>query len=289
MSMRSHYVLGLGPGGFHRVAFTDWGVAQAAHTVVAVHGLARNSRDFDRLAAALTTGVSAGRFRVVCPDMPGRGRSDWLPAPEQYSYAQYMADMTVLIAHLDAASIDWIGTSMGGILGMMMAAQPGTPIRRLVLNDVGPAVPKAALERLATYVGRDPHFPTLDALEAYLRQTYAAFGPLTDADWRHLAINDHRRLEGGGFGLAYDPKIAVPFRQAIERELDLWPVWDAIACPVLVLRGAQSDVLPAKTLAEMKRRGPAVAALTFEGVGHAPALMAEDQIAVVRDWLAKEP
>jgi pimeloyl-ACP methyl ester carboxylesterase len=286
MSMRSHYLLGLGPGGFHRVAYTDWGAEAAPRVVLAVHGLTRNGRDFDRLAAALSAGPSAG-FRVVCPDVVGRGRSDWLAVSAHYTYAQYMADLTALMARLGVAAVDWIGTSMGGLLGMMLAAQPNTPIRRLVLNDVGPLVPRQALLRIASYVGQDPHFATLEALEAYLRQTYAAFGPLTDADWRHLAINDHRRREGGGFGLCYDPKIGEPFKQGVDRDVDLWSSWDAITCPVLVLRGAQSDVLRPDTLAEMQRRGPPVSVASFSGVGHAPALMAEDQIAVVRQWLER--
>jgi pimeloyl-ACP methyl ester carboxylesterase len=283
--MRSHFVLGLGPAGFHRVAYTDWGAETASRLVVAVHGLTRNGRDFDRLAAALTASSSPG-LRVVCPDVVGRGRSDWLPSAAQYTYAQYMADMATLIARLGVTAVDWIGTSMGGILGMMLAAQPGTPIRRLVLNDVGPTIPRQALARIGEYVGRDPRFPTLEALEGHLRQTYAPFGPLSDADWRHLAINDHRRLDGGGFALGYDPKIGEPFRQAAAADLDLWSFWDAIACPVLVLRGEDSDILLPKTLAEMKRRGPSITAASFSGVGHAPALMAEDQINVVRNWFA---
>ena len=269
MSMRSDFILSLGPSGFHRVCYTDWGKAGAARTVLAVHGLTRNGRDFDRIASALSSDEDAGP-RIVCPDMVGRGRSDWLPAPAQYAYPQYMADMTALIARLGVAAVDWIGTSMGGLIGMMMAAQPGTPIRRLVLNDVGPLVPKAAVARIASYVGQDPRFAKLEDVEAYLRQVHAPFGPLSDADWRHLALNGHRRLDGGGFGLAYDPQIALAFKEPGGKDIDLWPVWDAIRCPVLVLRGEKSDLLLPRTAQEMKHRGPKATVVDIAGVGHAP-------------------
>ncbi len=285
MSMRSDFLLGLAPGGFHRICYTDWGGAAADRTVVAVHGLTRNGRDFDRLAAVLS-GAEGGGFRVVCPDLAGRGRSDWLPAAAQYAYPQYMADMTALIARLGVAAVDWVGTSLGGLIGMMLAAQPGSPIRRLVLNDVGPFLPKVALARIAAYVGQDPRFSRLEEVEAYLRRVHAPFGPLNDADWRHLALHGHRRVEGGGFALAYDPAIGAAFRKAAGRDVDLWPVWDAVRCPVLVLRGEASDVLTAATAEEMKARGPGARVVTIPGVGHAPALMSADQIAVVRDWLA---
>jgi pimeloyl-ACP methyl ester carboxylesterase len=277
--MRTGSVLGLGPHGFHRVAYVEWGERAAPRTLVCAHGLTRNGRDFDRLATAL-----ADAFRVVCPDVVGRGRSDWLTQAEGYGYPQYLADMAALIARLDVLEVDWVGTSMGGLIGMMLAAQPNTPIRRLVLNDVGPFLPKAALERIAGYVGQDPRFETLEALEAYLRRVHAPFGPLPDAAWRHLAEHGHRRLPDGGFGLAYDPAIGAAFRQGVQ-DVDLWSVWDAVRCPVLVLRGAESDLLSAETAAEMERRGPRARVVTFPGIGHAPALVAEDQIAVVRGWL----
>lgn len=285
MSMRSDFILALGPGGFHRICYTDWGRAGAPRTVVAVHGLTRNGRDFDRLAAALSGGPGHG-FRVVCPDVAGRGRSDWLPDAAQYSYPQYLSDMASLIARLGVAAVDWIGTSMGGLIGMMLAAQPGTPIRRLVINDVGPLLPQAAIARIAGYVGQDPRFARLEEVEAYLRQVHAPFGALSDADWRHLAINGHRRLDGGGFGLAYDPQIGAAFKAAAGKDVDLWALWDRIACPVLVLRGATSDLLPPAVAEAMKHRGPRATVVEIAGAGHAPSLMSADQIALVRDWLA---
>src|SRR5258708_7125512 len=172
----------LGPHGFHRIGYVEWAGPPGARTVLCVHGLTRNGRDFDVLAEAL-----ARRWRVVCPDVAGRGKSEWLSHGEDYAYPLYLADMTALIARLDVAEIDWVGTSMGGLIGMMLAAQPGTPIRRLVVNDVGPLIAKEGLERIATYVGEDPSFPDLAALEAYQRRVAASFGQLTDAQWHHLA------------------------------------------------------------------------------------------------------
>jgi pimeloyl-ACP methyl ester carboxylesterase len=232
------------------------------------------------LAAALSE-----KYRVICPDVPGRGRSDWLPAAE-YTYPQYLADMTVLIARLGAGDVDWLGTSMGGLIGMMLAASANSPVRRLILNDIGPFIPKAALARIGDYVGKDPHFATLDELEAYLRKIHAPFGPMTDQDWRHLALQGYRRRESGGFGLAYDPGIAAGFL-AVQEDVDLWAVWDKIVCPVLVLRGATSDVLTAATAKEMQKRGPKAKVIDCAGAGHAPGLVSEDQIAAIRDWLAQ--
>lgn len=272
--------LGLGSHGFHRVAYVEWGAADAPRTAVCVHGLTRNGRDFDRLAAMLSQ-----HWRVACPDVVGRGRSDWLRDPAGYAYPQYVADMTALIARLGVAGVDWVGTSMGGIIGMMMAAQPNSPIRRLVLNDVGPFVPKAALERIAGYVGLAPRFDSIGDLEAHLRKVHQPFGPLADVDWRHLALQGYRRLDDGGFALAYDPGIAQAFRTEI-RDVAFWSVWDAITCPVLVLRGATSDLLLAETAAEMTRRGPKAALVEIAETGHAPSLMTAEQIAIVRDWLA---
>jgi pimeloyl-ACP methyl ester carboxylesterase len=280
--MKTESYLGLGPGGFHRLAYADWGAASAPRVLVCVHGLTRNGRDFDRLAAALSE-----RYRVICPDIAGRGRSDWLPEAKQYSSLQYLSDMAVLIARLGVAEVDWLGTSMGGLIGMQLAAAKNSPIRRLILNDASPFIPKAALQRIAGYLGKDPHFASLDELEAYLRKVHAPFGPLGDQDWRHLALQGYRRRENGGFGLAYDPGIAENYLAFIKEDFDLWSLWDKISCPVLVLRGASSDVLTADTAKKMQSRGPKAKVVEFAGIGHAPALVVEDQIAVVRDWLAQ--
>jgi pimeloyl-ACP methyl ester carboxylesterase len=282
------------PSEAHRIAYTDWGDPSAARLVICCHGLTRNGRDFDFLAARL---ASIG-MRVICPDMAGRGRSDWLKDPAQYGYPQYLADMSALIARLGGGPVDWIGTSMGGLIGMFLAALPDTPIRSLVMNDIGPVLPRSALERIADYVGRDVRFDSLEALEAYLRQIHAPFGPLTDAQWRHLAAHGHRLRDDGGYGLAYDPAIADNVRRAVQgqavqgqtvQDWDFWATWERIACPVLVLRGEDSDLLNADTASEMTRRGPKAQLVAFPGIGHAPALMAEGQIDIVTRWLARQP
>ena len=277
MTMRERYLPCLGPAGFFRVAYTEWDGPPGAPTVVCVHGLTRNGRDFDRLAEALSA-----TNRVICPDMPGRGRSDWLARSQDYGYPLYLSVAASLIARLDVDEIDWIGTSMGGLIGMFLAAQTGAPIRRFIINDVGPFLPKAALERIGSYVGQDPRFETLPALEAYLRRVHAPFGPLSDAEWRHLAQHSSRRRDEGGYGLAYDKRIGDAFKGELE-DVELWSTWDQIKAPTLVLRGAQSDLLKADTASRMAERARLV---EFPGVGHAPALMAADQIAAIRDFLA---
>ena len=280
-AMQQDSLLGLSAGGYHRMTYTEWGEAGAERTVICVHGLTRNGRDFDALATAL---AAAGR-RVVCPDVVGRGLSDRLADPASYGYPQYLADMTALIARLDVAEVDFVGTSMGGLMGLMMAALPGTPIRRLVINDVGPFIPAAAMERIGTYLGGDPVFPDLAAAEAYVRQIHAPFGTLTDDQWRHLTEHSLRPVEPGAYRLAYDPRIAQRFKETPIEDVDLWAQWDAVACPVLVLRGANSDLLLAETAREMSQRGPRAQVVEIEGCGHAPALMATDQIELVVDWL----
>jgi pimeloyl-ACP methyl ester carboxylesterase len=283
MAMTAHDLPVLGPQGFCNLAYWEWAGPPGAPVVLCVHGLTRNGRDFDFLAAAL-----AERFRVVCPDIPGRGRSDWLPVARGYNFPFYLGVLAALFARLDVPAIDWVGTSMGGLLGMLFAAQPKSPVRRLVLNDIGPAIAEAGLDRIGGYLGSDPAFADRRELEAYLRQVHAAFGPLTDAQWQHLAAHSGRRRSDGRLGLAYDPKIGEAFRRDREtaaEEVDLWAYYDRIRTPTLVLRGARSDLLGAADAALMQRRGPKARLVEFAGVGHAPALMADDQIAVIRDFL----
>ncbi len=277
--------LGLSPAGFHHIAYTLFrpdaeNSARTAPPVLCVHGLTRNGRDFDMLATRL-----AESRHVACPDVVGRGRSDWLPDPAHYGYPQYMADMTALIARMDAREVDWVGTSMGGLIGMMLAAQTASPIRRLVLNDVGPFIPAAALERISGYLGADPTFLAEDALEIYLRHIHAPFGPLTDAQWHHLAQHSARKREDGMIGLAYDPGIAAIFTMGEIADVDLWSLWEQVTCPVLVLRGESSDLLTPEVAGQMVERGHDVRLVEIGGCGHAPALMDDDQIDVVRDWL----
>lgn len=273
--MRSRSYLGLNPKGFHRLHYTEWGEADAP-VVVCVHGLTQTARSFDALAAALSR-----THRVVCPDVVGRGRSAWLPEPMGYDFPQYLADTNALVARLGVERIGFVGTSMGGIIGMLLAAMTDSPIERLVVNDVGPFVPGAALERIRDYVGTDPSFADMDAFEAYLREIWAPFGPLDDGQWRFLAETSARRDDAGRITPAYDPAIGAPIRSRPVVDVDLWATWDAIDIPTLVLRGAESDLLPADTAAQMRERGPKAALVEFDGVGHAPALMADDQVSAV--------
>jgi pimeloyl-ACP methyl ester carboxylesterase len=302
--MRHESFQALANGSFHRIAYTDSGSADNPHVVVCVHGLARNSRDFDFLAAALTP-----HCRVICMDVAGRGQSEWLEDKSHYTFATYQSDAAAMLARASApvrrwfgkvpsTKLDWVGTSMGGLIGMLLAARSGSPIRRLVLNDVGPLIPWSALLRMKGYITRGKSFSTLDEVEAYFRKVCASFGPLTDAQWKHLARHGARRTEEGAYELTYDPKIGeglhghvdpeFPLGPDLLRGIDLWSVWAKLEIPTLVLRGAESDVLRPSTLEEMRRRKPDVEVVEYAGVGHAPALMSEEQIAVVEEFLLRD-
>ena len=269
---REHHLLGLSPHGFHRVVYYEWGERDNANVVVCVHGVGRNARDFDVLAETLSA-----THRVLAVDMPGRGKSDWLRDPNDYVFPVYLSTLNALIARSDVDSVSWVGTSMGGLLGIVMAAQPDTPIARLVVNDVGPVIEPVALARIADYFGKDPTFATFAEIERYIREISAPFGPLTDMQWTYLTQTNVRQRADGRWGLAYDPGIAVPFRQQAAPPA-LWSLWDAIKCPTLVVRGAQSDMLLESTAREMAARGPRPRVLEFAGVGHAPMLLTPDQV-----------
>ena len=278
-SPRTLQFCSLSAHGFHSVTYYEWGDAANLRVAICVHGLGRNGRDFDVVAEAL-----APTHRVLAVDMPGRGMSDRLADPDDYVFPTYLTTLTALIARSGASEVDWIGTSMGGLLGIVMAAQAKSPIRRLVVNDVGPQLGAAALARIGTYIGQDPTFATFAEIETYLRQISAPFGPLDDAQWQYITQTNVRERPDGRWGLAYDPGIAVPFRKAAAPP-DLWPLWDAIRCPVLVLRGAQSDLLSGAVAAEMAARGPKPRVIEFEGVGHAPMLLDPAQFRPVVDFL----
>jgi pimeloyl-ACP methyl ester carboxylesterase len=269
------------PRGLHRIAYLEWGDPRNRDVLVCVHGLTRSSRDFDELARAL-----CGQFRVVCPDVAGRGDSDRLADPMLYAVPQYVGDMVTLIARLDVEAVSWVGTSLGGLIGMALAAQSHSPLARLVLNDAGPVISRASLERIAGYVGTKMQFATLEDAEAYIRTISAPFGPHSDAQWRFLTETWLRRNDDGSWRAHYDPRIAEPFRATLpEKDMELWPVYDAIRCPTLVLRGEHSDLLSRGTTQEMRMRGPKAKVVEVRGVGHAPTLMHPDQIALVHEFL----
>jgi pimeloyl-ACP methyl ester carboxylesterase len=279
---RSGFVSSLASDGFYKLHYREWGDPNNPKVLICAHGLTRNATDFDSIAAAL-----ADEYRVFCVDYFGRGKSDWLRVKTDYQIPTYVAATTALIARTGAEQIDWVGTSMGGLIGMSIACMPGNPIRKMVINDVGTELPADAMRRIAEYLQLDFRFDTLQQFEAYLRQIHAPFGPLTDEQWQHLAENGYRILDDGKYTTNFDPEIAAPFRAAtISNEtISLWPLWDAIQCSTLLLRGADSDVLPADIAQQMTQRGPKAELKVFAGMGHAPALMAKDQIATVRDWL----
>jgi len=271
------------PTGLHRMSYLEWGRRDNPRVLVCVHGLTRCARDFDFLARAL-----ASDYRVVCPDVAGRGDSDWLMDPMQYQVPVYVGDMVTLIARLDVERVDWVGTSLGGLIGMALAALPGSPIGRLVLNDVGPVVTAASIGRIGSYVGKWPALSTMDAADAYLRGVNVTFGPHSDAEWRFMTENVVRSNPDGSLRLHYDPAIAVPFNaQPAAQDVELWGLYDCIRCPTLVLRGELSDLLTRDTVDKMSQRGPRAKVVEIAGVGHAPTLIHENQIQVVREFLSQ--
>ncbi len=283
---RLEHVQCLDSRGLHRMAYWEWGDPQNPKVLVCVHGLARQGRDFDTLAQAL-----CGDYRVVCPDVVGRGQSDWLADPMAYAIPTYVADMVSLLARLNASAVDWIGTSMGGLIGLGLGSLAGNPLRRLVLNDVGPTIEMAAIARIAGYLGVPMHWASLDEAADYLLGISTSFGPHTREQWLALT-RPMLKPDGNGFKLHYDPAIALPVRaitpeMAAHGQAALWKAYDAVTCPTLLLRGADSDLLSADTAAAMTQRGPKAELREFNGVGHAPTLIAPDQVAVVREFLLR--
>ena len=270
------------PTGLHRMAYREWGDPRNDRVLVCVHGLLRVSNDFDPLARALLD-----RYRVVCPDVVGRGASGRLRDPKGYHLPTYVADMVTLLARLDARTVHWFGTSMGALIGLLLASLPDAPIERMILNDAGPVLDAAALARIGTYVGEIQRFPTIEDAEAYIRRISAPFGPHTDAEWRFLTETVMKR-DGDAWIRNHDPAIAVPFKAvdpATQAAATLWSFYDAIRCPVLSVRGEHSDLLTAATQAEMATRGPQAEIVTIPGVGHAATFMHDDQIAIARHFL----
>jgi pimeloyl-ACP methyl ester carboxylesterase len=272
------------PAGLHKMAYTEWGAPDNPNVLVCVHGLTRLSRDFDRLAQAMSD-----RYRVVCPDVVGRGRSDRLRNPMYYAVPQYLADMVTLIARLNVSRVHWVGTSMGGLIGLSLAGLDDSPIAKLVINDVGPSIDAGALARIGEYLGQPIRFATVDEAVDYVSRVAAPFGLKSREDWRAITVPGLRR-GGDAWTLHYDPAIAVPFRSqsaemAASGEALLWQLYDRITCPTLLVRGAESDLLTPATAQRMTERGPRARLAEIAGVGHAPMFMDAEQIGIVREFL----
>jgi pimeloyl-ACP methyl ester carboxylesterase len=284
LTARLHHVQWISSLGLHTLGYREWGDPNNPKVLVCVHGLTRNSEDFNTLAQEL-----AGQFRVVAPDMPGRGRSDWLIDPSLYAVPTYVTACVALIARLNPGSLDWLGTSMGGLIGMAYASLPGNPIKRLILNDVGPSLSFPALERIGQYVGKPLKFMSREEGRAYIRSISEPFGPHSEVQWKALA--DSVLVEQGTHWTThYDPNIAHAFKNLSAEntqlhEAALWAAYDNIHADTLVIRGEHSDLLSRQTAQAMSQRGPKPRVIEVAEVGHAPTFMQSDQIQIVRDFL----
>ena len=280
---RQRFVQCMTASGLHRLAYHEWGDPDNPRVIICAHGLTRAGADFERLAERL-----ARHARVIAPDMPGRGASEWLSNAAEYQIPIYVADCVTLIARLQVERVDWVGTSMGGIIGMALASLPNTPIRRLVLNDVGPVISAVALKRIGEYLGKPQQFVDISQAERFIRGIAAPFGPHSAADWRHLTEVSMKPGPNGGFVLHYDPMIAQAYAATpTGTDIELWPYYDAIRAPTLVTRGALSDLLSHATAVAMQHRGPRAELVEFAGVGHAPTFLQPEQIAPVAEFLLR--
>lgn len=290
MSFTEKSFLSINSAGMHRIVYNDWGPADGV-PAICVHGLTGNGHDFDILAEEL---IKDGR-RLICVDLPGRGRSDFLPNPLDYNYRQYYQDLMMLMAHIgvkDENSIDWIGISLGGLLGIGLAGLPMSPVRRLILNDVGPAVPKPALDFIHSVISQTYTFDTIGDLEKRMRETRGlTWGPVTDTQWKLMAEHNARALEDGSITYGYDPGIAMVFENSPIGDADLWLAWDQIQCPVMVIQGKKSVVLTKPILQEMHTRfkGNSFHIIQYPDCGHVPSLMAPQHIEDIRKWLNDTP
>lgn len=299
--MDKHYFLGLSEEGFHKVAYTEWGKPNNTHTpIICVHGLTRNGRDFDELARHLTY----MGCHTYCPDVVGRGESDWLNDPLHYTYEQYIADMNVMIARTTAKQVDWVGTSMGGLIGLFLASMPKSPIRRLVLNDIGPQISTQGIARLSKYAGTEPRFRTLKEAKTYFQEVYGDFGKLSDAQWERFTENSVDEIRPGVFTTKMDPRIRIAatkskiawraFLHPLKAwegtlfDIDLWHIWRKVSCPVLVLRGKYSDILLPHVTQKMKMIHPLTEIVEIADAGHAPALMDLEQHELIYRWLMEK-
>lgn len=279
--MRQREVYSLGPHGYHRIAYTEWGDPDNDRVVVCLHSIVRNGRDFDYLARALEKD-----YRVICPDLAGRGQSDWLINGEDYALPVYMRDMAAMIARLNVPYVDWVGTSLGGNVGMALAAQPNTPIRKLVLNDIGPMRPGNVRGGLIERHGKAYDVSNREKTDAYVRRVFAGFGDnLPDEVWAHMAEHSVRKGVKGKDELHFDPKIIAEVAKSPEGDIENWEMWDRIDMPVLILRGEKSATLTPETAQRMLTDGPDAELVEIPDCAHAPSLMVDDQIKLVRDWL----
>ncbi|MBA5604385.1 alpha/beta hydrolase [Duganella sp. FT3S] len=279
----------LSMAGLHHMAYKEWGAADNPNVLVCVHGVTRVSDDFDAMARAL-----AADYRVICPDVVGRGRSGRLRNPQLYVIPQYVSDMVTLLARVlannERQSVDWFGTSMGGLIGLGLASLPGNPIGRLILNDIGPSLEAPALQRIGDYIGQDLRFPTFEEGARFVRDVSLTFGPHTEAEWHKLAADVLRQDQDGMWVRHYDMGLAQPFRAATPESVAadqamLWASYDAITCPTLLIRGGESDLLSRATAEIMTQRGPRATLVEVPGVGHAPTFVHDDQIAIVKQFL----
>ncbi len=275
----------LSPAGLHSMAYKEWGDPRNSHVLICVHGVTRVSDDFDHMALAL-----CDQYRVICPDVAGRGRSSRLRDPSCYQLPQYVSDMVTLLARLDTENVHWFGTSMGGLIGLALASLTDSPINKLVLNDIGPTLNFAAISRISEYIGQDMRFGTFEEAEKYIQNISAGFGPHTDEQWRKIASDVLRQNPQGEWIRHYDLSLAVPFKaetaESTKRaQAMLWAAYDAIKCPTLLVRGAESDLLTRDVAEEMTRRGPKARLIEIDGVGHAPTFMSADQIAIAKEFL----
>jgi pimeloyl-ACP methyl ester carboxylesterase len=274
--MKSRYLVCEG----REIHFTEWG-EQHGETLIAWHGLARTGRDMDELAAHLSN-----RYRVICPDTIGRGLSQWSPQPEREYCLDFYGRLALsLLEQLGVRDCHWLGTSMGGAIGIRLAAGAlKGRIRRLVVNDMGPKIADAAVERIKAYAGKPPQFEKVSELEHYFRTIYKPYGWLSDDQWRRLTETSVRRTPEGRITTHYDPNMVLQFVHH-PRDYDQWPQWDAIEAPTLCLRGETSDLLLPEVAEEMMQRGPRATVVTIAGCGHAPALNVPDQLNLVARFL----
>jgi pimeloyl-ACP methyl ester carboxylesterase len=270
------------------ITYTEWGDPDNLHIVVCVHGLTRNCRDFDFLAKELESNC-----RVICVDIVGRGQSDWLINIEDYDHHPlYVSDTVALLSHIgalgnSAVQLDWVGISMGGLIGMIMAIQPESPdlIRRLVMSDIGPLIPAIALAEMLDYVGKEPHFNSFKEFKEHIKEISSSYGHLTDAQWHHLAVHSARKFDNGTYGFNYDPGIVESLKKHTSHDINMWKQWNTLSIPTLVLHGEKSNVLHPETVAEMQVRGAMVQIIELPNIGHAPMLISNDQIILVKDYL----